>query len=326
MPESALRREGCVAAACYTRPSLDQGRTMQRIDFNNLQAFIVVAREGSFTRAAAKLGVTQSALSHSMRALEAKLDVRLLTRSTRGAATTEAGQKLFAALEAHYDGIEAGVAALGDARGRPAGTVRITADDHAASSVLWPRLAKVLANYPELKVEIDVNYGMIDIVAQRFDAGVRLGDQVAKDMIALRISPDLAMAVVGAPGYFKNKPAPDTPEALTGHDCINMRLPTYGGMYAWEFVQEGRSLQVQVDGQCIFNSTPRMIQAAVDGYGLAYVPDDMIADHVAAGRLQRVLADWCPTFPGYHLYYPSRRQASPAFVVAVEALRAGPLR
>jgi len=296
---------------------------MSRVDFNHLQAFILVARERSFTRAAAQLGVTQSALSHTIRGLEAKLGVRLLTRSTRGVAPTEAGERLYATLEPHFEGIAGGLAALGDLRDKPAGTIRITAHDHAASTVLWPRLSPLLPAYPDLRIEIDINYGMIDIVAERFDAGVRLGDQVAKDMIALRIAPDLKMAVVGSPSYLARRPAPLVPQDLTTHGCINMRLPTHGGLYAWEFERDGKGLQVQVAGQAIFNTTPQTLQAALDGHGLAYVPDDLAAGHVAAGRLQRVLEDWCPTFPGYHLYYPSRRQASPAFALVVEALRLG---
>ena len=294
---------------------------MSRIDFNHLQAFILVARERSFTRAAAQLGVTQSALSHTIRGLEAKLDVRLLTRTTRGVAPTEAGERLYAALEPHYEGIAGGLAVLGDLRGKPAGTIRITAHDHAASTILWPRLAPLLPANPDLKIEIDINYGLIDIVAERFDAGVRLGDQVARDMIALRISPDVRMAVVASPAYLAGRSAPRVPQDLTAHGCINMRLPTHGGMYAWEFARAGEELQVHVEGQAIFNTTPQALQGALDGAGLAYVPDDLVGAHVAAGRLQGLLEDWCPVFPGYHLYYPSRRQASPAFALVLDALR-----
>ncbi|MDB5822114.1 MAG: LysR family transcriptional regulator [Herminiimonas sp.] len=294
---------------------------MARVDFNNLQAFILVARERSFTRAAAQLGVSQSALSHTIRGLEARLGVRLLTRTTRGVSPTEAGERLFAALEGHYEGIEAGLSALNELREKPAGTIRITAHDHAASTVLWPRLSKLLSGYPEVKIEININYGLIDIVAERFDAGVRFGDQVAKDMIAVRISPDVRMVVVGSPAYLSSRPLPTTPQDLTTHNCVNLRLPTYGGLYAWEFAKDGRELQVHVEGQSIFNTTPQLLQAALDGYGLAYVPEDIVVTHVAAGTLQRVLDDWCPTFPGYHLYYPSRRQSSPAFALVVGALR-----
>jgi len=294
---------------------------MPRADFNHLQAFVLVARERSFTRAAARLGVTQSALSHTIRGLEAKLGVRLLARSTRGVAPTEAGERLYATLEPHYEGIEAGLALLGDLRGKPAGTIRITAHDHAAGTVLWPRLAPLLSAYPDLKIEIDINYGMIDIVAERFDAGVRLGDQVARDMVAVGIAPDLRMAVVGSPAYLAGRPLPRVPQDLTAHQCVNLRLSTHGGLYAWEFARNGAALQVQVDGQAVFNTTPQTLQAALDGHGLAYVPDDLAAAHVAAGRLRRVLEDWCPTFPGYHLYYPSRRQSSPAFSLVLDALR-----
>jgi DNA-binding transcriptional LysR family regulator len=215
----------------------------------------------------------------------------------------------------------AALAALNELRDKPAGTIRITAHDHAASTVLWPRLAPLLLRYPDVKVEIDIEYGMIDIVAERFDAGVRLGDQVAKDMVAVRISEDVRMAVVASPGYLAERPAPALPQDLTAHQCINMRLPTYGNVYAWEFEKDGQALQVQVGGQCTFNTTPQMLQAALDGYGFAYVPEDLALGHLAAGRLLRVLDDWCPTWPGYHLYYPSRRQSSPAFALIVDALR-----
>ena len=294
---------------------------MPRSDFDNLHAFILVARERSFTRAAAQLGVTQSALSHTIRGLEARLEVRLLTRSTRGVAPTEAGERLYKSLEPHYEGIAAGLSELNEARDKPAGTIRISTHDHAAATVLWPRLSPLLLRYPDIKLEIDIDYGMIDIVAERFDAGVRLGDQVAKDMIALRISPDLRMAVVAAPSYLAGRPAPALPRDLTGHTCINMRLPTYDNVYAWEFEKDGQSLQVQVGGQCTFNTTPQVLQAALDGHGFAYVPEDLVLAHVGAGRLRRVLEDWCPVFPGYHLYYPSRRLSSPAFALVVEALR-----
>lgn len=293
-------------------------------DFDNLHAFILVARERSFTRAAAQLGVTQSALSHTIRALEARLNVRLLTRTTRGVAPTEAGERLYKSLEPHYEGIAAGLSALNELRDKPAGTIRITSHDHAAGTVLWPRLAPLLSRYPDIKLEIDINYGMIDIVAERFDAGVRLGDQVAKDMVAVRISEDVRMAVVASPAYLAGRTVPVLPRDLTGHQCINMRLPTHGKVYAWEFEKDGQALSVQAGGQCTFNTTPQMLQAALDGYGFAYLPEDLVLGHVAAGRLARVLEDWCPTWPGYHLYYPSRRQASPAFRLVVDALRIPP--
>ena len=294
---------------------------MSRVDFNNLQAFIVVARERSFTRAAAQLGVSQSALSHTIRGLEAKLGVRLLTRTTRGVSPTEAGERLLLNAGPYYDGIEAELAALSEFREKPAGTIRITAHDHAVDTVLWPKLAKFLPDYPDIKVEISINYGLIDIVAERYDAGVRSSNQVAKDMIAVRIAPDLQMAVVGSPTYFSRRPAPRTPQDLTAHDCINLRLPTRGGLYAWEFERDGQELQVQVQGQLVFNTTPQMLRGALAGFGLAYVPEDLVQEHIAEGLLEQVLEDWCPTFPGYHLYYPSRRQSSPAFALVVDALR-----
>jgi DNA-binding transcriptional LysR family regulator len=294
---------------------------MSRVDFNNLQAFIVVARERSFTRAAAQLGVSQSALSHTIRGLEAKLGVRLLARTTRGVSPTEAGERLLLNAGPYYDGLEVELAALSEFREKPAGTIRITAHDHAVDTVLWPRLAKFLPDYPDIKVEISINYGLIDIVAERYDAGVRSSNQVAKDMIAVRIAPDLRMAVVGSPTYFSRRPAPRTPQDLTAHDCINLRLPTRGGVYAWEFERDGQELQVQVQGQLVFNTTPQMLRGALAGFGLAYVPEDLVQEHVAVGLLKPVLEDWCPAFPGYHLYYPSRRQSSPAFALLVDALR-----
>ena len=294
---------------------------MPRPDFNNLLTFIVIARERSFTRAAAQLGVSQSALSHTIRGLEERLGVRLLTRSTRGVSPTEAGERLLLKIAPHYEGIEAELAALGDLSGRPAGTIRISAGDHAASTILWPRLSPLLPDYPELKVEITISYGLIDIVAERYDAGVRLGDQVAKDMIAVRIAPDLRMAVVGSPAYFASRTRPEKPQDLMVHNCANLRLPTYGGLYAWEFAKDGQELQVHVQGQMIFNTTPQMLTAALEGYGLAYMPQDRVQQHVADGRLVQVLENWCPTFQGYHLYYPSRRQSSSAFGLVLDALR-----
>ncbi|WP_417067779.1 LysR family transcriptional regulator [Niveibacterium terrae] len=294
---------------------------MPRTDFNNLQTFIVVARERSFTRAAAQLGVSQSALSHCIRGLEEKLGIRLLTRTTRGVSPTEAGERLLASISPYYEGIETELTALSELRGKPAGTIRISSHDHAASTILWPKLAKLLPEYPELKLEININYGFIDIVAERYDAGVRQGDQIARDMIAVRIAPDMRMAVVGSPAYFSNHSKPRTPHELTEHNCANLRLPTYGGLYAWEFAKDGKELQVQVQGQMIFNTTPQMLTAAEEGFALAYVPEDLVERQIAEGRLIRVLEDWSPAFPGYHLYYPSRRQQSPAFALVVEALR-----
>ena len=294
---------------------------MRRENFNDLLAFLAVARERSFTRAAAKLGVSQSALSHTIRALEARLGLRLLTRTTRSVSPTEAGERLLVSVGPRFEGIEAELEALSELREKPAGTLRITAIDYAVDTILWPKLAKLLREYPDIKIEITVDYGLTDIVAHRYDAGVRSGEQVAKDMIAVRIGPDMRMAVVGAPSYFANRSPPKKPQELTDHNCINLRLPTYGGLYAWEFEKGNRELKVRVDGQLVFNGTTQMLNAALAGFGLAYVPEDLAQPHLAKGRLKRVLEDWCPTFPGYHLYYPSRRESSPAFVLLVDALR-----
>ena len=294
---------------------------MPRENLNDLVAFVAVAREGSFTKAAAQLGVSQSALSHTIRALETRLGVRLLTRTTRSVSPTEAGDRLLATVAPRLDEIEAEVAALSDMRDKPAGNIRISAAGHAATNVVWPKLEKFLPDFPDIKVELIVNYGLIDIVAERFDAGVRLGDQVAKDMIAVRIAPDLRMAVVGAPSYFAKHSPPTTPQDLAPHTCICMRLQTYGGLYAWEFEKKGHEVNVRVEGQLVFNTSAQIVTAALAGFGLAYVPEDMVEDHIAAGRLLRVLTDWCPYFPGYHLYFASRRQSSPAFALLVDALR-----
>jgi DNA-binding transcriptional LysR family regulator len=292
-------------------------------NLNDLQAFLAVARERSFTRAAAQLGVSQSALSQTLRNLEARLGLRLLTRTTRSVATTEAGERLLHAVGPALDEIDAGLAALNELREKPAGTIRITAHDHAVRSVLWPALLKLLPEHPDINVEIVIDYGLTDIVAERYDAGIRSGEMVAKDMIAVRIGPDMRMAVVGAPSYFATRPAPRTPQNLTGHRCINLRLPTLGGMYAWEFEKDGREVRVRVEGQLVFNGTAPMLDAALAGFGLAYLPEDTAQPHIEVGQLVRVLEDWCPFYPGYHLYYPSRRQPTPAFVLLVEALRRG---
>jgi len=294
---------------------------MPRENVNDLIAFLAVAKERSFTRAAAQLGVSQSALSHTVRGLEERLGLRLLTRTTRSVSPTEAGERLLQTIGPRFEEIETELAALSELRDKPAGTVRITAGEHAADTVLWPALAKVLPDYPDIKVEIIVDYGLTDIVAERYDAGVRLGEQVAKDMIAVRIGPDMRMAVVGAPAYFAKRKPPKTPQDLTAHDCINLRLPTYGGLYAWEFEKNGRELKVRVEGQFVFNTSALRLNAVLAGFGLAYLPEDQVLAHLGDGRLVRVLADWCPPFSGCHLYYPSRRQHSPAFAVLVEALR-----
>jgi DNA-binding transcriptional LysR family regulator len=294
---------------------------MQREDFYDLMSFLAVARERSFTRAAAQLGVSQSTLSHTIRGLEERLKVRLLTRTTRSVAPTEAGERLLATLAPHFDGIQEELAQLSDFRDKPAGTIRITATDYATHTLLWPRLARVLPEYPDIKVELTVDYGLTDIVAQRYDIGIRLGNQVARDMIAVRIGPDVRMAVVGAPAYLAQRGMPSTPQELGSHNCINLRLPTHGGVYAWELRQDGRELQVRVDGQLTFNSSYQMLDAALDGMGLAYLPEDLAQPHLEAGRLQRVLQDCWPTFPGHYLYYPHRRQSSRALAVVVDALR-----
>jgi len=294
---------------------------MSRANVNDLLAFLAVARERSFTRAAAKLGVSQSALSHTIRGLEARLGLRLLTRTTRSVAPTEAGERLLRTVGPRLDEIDAELAALSALREKPAGTIRITTGEHPAHTILWPALAKLLPDYPDIAVEVVIDLGLTDIVAERYDAGIRTGEQVAKDMIAVRIGPDMRMAVVGAPAYLARRPAPRTPEELTDHACINLRLPTHGGLYAWEFEQAGRAVKVRVDGPLVFNNIALRLHAALAGFGLAYLPEDEAAPYLADGRLLRVLDDWCPPFAGYHLYYPSRRQPTPAFALLVEALR-----
>lgn len=294
---------------------------MQRGNLDDLLAFLAVGRERSFTKAAAKLGVSQSALSHTIRVLEARLGVRLLARTTRSVSPTEAGERLLMSLGPRFEEIDAELAALSALRERPAGTIRITATDYATDAVLWPKLASFLRRYPDIKVEINVEYGLTDIVAERFDAGVRTGEHLAKDMIAVRIGPDERMAVVGAPSYFSGRSQPKKPQDLIGHNCINLRLSTHGGLYAWEFEKDGRELKVRVEGQLVFNGSFQMLNAALGGFGLAYVPEDLARPHLARGRLKRALEDWLPPYTGYHLYYPSRRQQSPAFALLVDALR-----
>ncbi|MBY3533782.1 LysR family transcriptional regulator [Rhizobium laguerreae] len=294
---------------------------MPRPVVNDLIAFLAVARAQSFTKAAGKLCVSQSALSHTIRGLEERLGLRLLTRTTRSVSPTEAGERLLVSIGPRLDEIESELAALSAFREKPAGTVRINAGEHAADAVLWPALEQLLPHYPDVNVEIIVDYGLTDIVAERYDAGVRLGEQVAKDMIAVRIGPDMRMAVVGAPTYFDSKPTPLTPQDLTDHSCINLRLPTYGSVYAWEFEKNGHELRVRVEGQLVFNNIALRLNAVLAGMGLAYMPEDLVEAHLANGRLVRVLEDWCPPFSGYHLYYPSRRHTSPAFALVVDALR-----
>jgi DNA-binding transcriptional LysR family regulator len=294
---------------------------MPRTDRNDLEAFLAVARERSFTRAAAKLGVSQSALSQTMRGLEARLGLRLLTRTTRSVAPTEAGERLLRTLGPAFDGIDTTLAELSEFREKPSGTIRITTGEHPAETILMPALERLLPEYPEIKVEVDVDHTLTDLVAGRYDAGIRFGEQVAKDMIAVRIGPDTRMAVVGSPAYFARRPRPKVPQDLTGHACINIRLPTHGSLYAWELQKGKHELRVHVEGPLVFNHAPLLLRSAVAGLGLACVFEDQIREHVADGRLIRVLADWCPPFPGYHLYYPSRRQLTPAFGLLVEALR-----
>jgi DNA-binding transcriptional LysR family regulator len=290
-------------------------------NFNDLQAFLLVARSRSFTKAAAQLGVSPSALSHSMRGLEARLGIRLLTRTTRSVSPTEAGERLLRNVGPRFEEVEQELAALNELRQKPAGTIRITAGDHATVTILWPRLSKVLAKYPDIKVEINLEGGLVDLVAQRFDAGVRLGEQVSKDMVSVRIGPDLRFAVVGTKGYFAKRGIPKTPQDLVGHSCINLRLPTHGGLWAWEFERNRREMKVRVDGQVILNNIFQIRDAALDGLGLAYIPEDLARPYISKGQLVWVLDEWSPPWSGYHLYYPSRRQSSPAFAAMIEALR-----
>lgn len=294
---------------------------MQRDNVNDLLAFLAVARERSFTRAAAKAGVSQSALSHTIRKLEARLGVRLLTRTTRAVVPTEAGERLLDRIGPHFNQIEVEIDALNELREKPAGTIRITASDYSISSVLWPKLQKFLPKYPDIKVELLLDNGLADIVTERYDAGVRMGDQLAKDMISARIGPDFRFAVVGAKSYFAEHPDPAKPQDLMRHICINYRFPTSGALYVWEFEENGREIKIRVDGQLVFNNIFHVLDAALAGLGLAYVPEEIALPHIAKGRLKRVLEGWSPYWDGYYLYYPSRRQSSPAFVALVEALR-----
>jgi DNA-binding transcriptional LysR family regulator len=296
-------------------------RGVARQNYNDLLAFVSVARERSFTRAASLLGVSQSALSHTIRGLEARLGLRLLTRTTRSVAPTEAGERLLASIGGRFDEIDAQLEALTALRDKPAGTVRITTGEHALESILWPKLSRFLPAYPDVTVEFDICYQLKDIVAERLDAGVRMGEQVAQDMIAVRIGPPLRMAAVASPSYFAGRTRPRTPQELAGHACINLRLPTHGGLYAWEFERGRRAVNVRVDGPLVFNSITPILDAALAGFGLAYLPEDMVVRPLQEGRLVRVLEEWCPPFPGYHLYYPSRRHMSPAFALVVDALR-----
>lgn len=297
---------------------------MRREDLADLPAFLMVAEERSFTRAAAKLGISQSSLSGSIQRLEARLGVRLLTRTTRSVSLTDAGARLLTNLTPAFEQIESELTGVREFRDKPSGNIRITTSEHAAETVLWPVLRRVLGDYPDITVEVSSDMGLRDIVADRFDAGIRLGEQIAKDMIAVQIGPDVRMAVVASPEYVERRGRPMKPQDLTAHDCINLRFPTLGGLYAWEFEKDGRELNVRVEGRLTFNGSQPILRAALAGFGLAFVLEDYVHDHLAQGRLVRVLDDWCPPFPGYHLYYPSRRQHSPAFALLVEALRYRP--
>ena len=291
--------------------------------FDDLAAFAAVVRVGSFTRAAAQMGVTQSALSQTVRSLERRLDLKLLNRTTRSVSPTEAGERLYRTVGPRFADIEAELAVLGELRGKPVGTIRITATEHAVRTLIWPRLLPWLPKYPDIKVEISGDNRFIDIVAERFDIGVRLGGDVAKDMIAVRMAPDMRLVAVGSPGYFRRHPRPRVPQDLTGHDCIGLRLPSHGGLLPWEFKRRGKSLNAHVSGRLVFNSSEMVVAAALGGHGLAWVPDDVVGEHIAKGRLVSVLDDWSQTFPGYHAYYATR-SASPALGLVVEALRQVP--
>ena len=289
--------------------------------YDQLVIFAVVAQERSFTRAAARLGLSQPALSRAMRQLEERLGVRLLARTTRSVAPTQAGEHLLQVIAPRFDEINSELALLSKFRDRPAGKLRITAGEHAAIAVLQPVLARLLPDHPDLSIEIIVDYGLTDIVAEGFDAGVRLGEQVAKDMIAMRIGPDMRMAVIGSPAYFSHYPKPVIPADLMAHNCITLRMPTHGGLFMWEFEKNGQALNVRIEGQLVFNNIAMRLESVLQGLGLAYMPEDVVRPYIEQGRLIRVLEDWCEPYSGYHLYYPSRRQSSPAFTLLREALR-----
>ncbi|HMR34396.1 MAG TPA: LysR family transcriptional regulator [Geminicoccaceae bacterium] len=296
---------------------------MAREDFNNLLWFLAVAEERSFTKAAARIGVAQSTLSHTIKRLEAQMGIRLLTRTTRNVAPTEAGERLRQSLAPRLAETEAEIAALMEFRDKPAGNIRITLSDHALNSVVWPKLRPVLRAYRDIRLELSIDNGLRNIVEDGFDAGIRLGESVQKDMIAVRIGPDWRQVAVASPSYFAAHPVPKHPQDLVGHNCINMRQATAGGLYAWEFERGGQELRVRVNGQLTFNTSYAMIDAALSGYGVAYLPEDLVDRHIASGDLVLVLDDWSPHFAGYYIYYPSRRQNLPAFKVIVDALRCG---
>ncbi|EJT05886.1 LysR family transcriptional regulator [Rhizobium sp. CCGE 510] len=297
---------------------------MERQNVNDLMVFLMVARERSFTKAAAKFGVSQSALSHTIRQLEERLGVRLLTRTTRSVSPTEAGERMLASIGPLFDEIGMAIDGLNTLREKPAGTIRLTAGDYQIQHYIWPKIRSFLHQYPDIRLELDVNYGLQDIVSDRYDAGVRFGEQIAKDMISVRIGPDVRFAVVASEAYFASRDIPAHPKELTQHRCINLRLPTYGGLYAWEFEENGREIKVRVDGQLVFNTIYNVLEAALDGFGFAYVPEDIAKPYLHAGRLHRFLENYSPYWEGFHLYYPSRRQSSPAFSLLVSALRHSP--
>lgn len=294
---------------------------VRRGNFNDLFYFVTVAREGSFTRAAALLGVTQSALSQAISGLEARLKVRLLTRTTRSVSLTGAGEQLLCSIGDRFDEIDAELDKVVEMNDRPAGIVRITCGDHVLRTILLPRLTPLLQKYPDIKMEFDVNYGFRNIVADRFDAGVRLGDTIDKDMIAVPIGPRLRMAVVASPAYFAIHPEPRNPRDLLKHTCINMRMQSGGGFYVWDFYRHGCRVNVRVDGQLVFNTSPNIVDAALAGHGIAWLPEKEFAPYLDDGRLIRVMEEWCVPFAGYYLYYPSRRQPSLVFSLVVDALR-----
>jgi DNA-binding transcriptional LysR family regulator len=294
---------------------------MLRENVTDLLFFLAVARERNFTRAAAQLGVSQSALSHTVRQLEERMKVRLLTRPTRSVTPTPAGERLLQTLSPRFQEIEEELLAVADMHEKPSGTIRLTGSDYAIDTVIWPKLARVLKDYPEIKIELVTDYGLTDIVSEKYDAGVRLGETVASGMIAVRIGPDEAYAAVAAPEYFEGRDIPLLPKDLAGHQCINLRLPTYGANYVWEFEKDGREVKVRVEGQAIFNGIQQILACALSGYGIAYMPEGLAKPHLKSGKLVQVLSDWSPPWTGFHLYYPSRRQPSAAFAVVLDALR-----
>ncbi|MDE7540542.1 LysR family transcriptional regulator [Gluconobacter sphaericus] len=294
---------------------------MLREELGSLAMFMAVADEGSFTKAAGKLGISQSALSHSLRRLEARLGLRLLTRTTRSVALTLAGERLIETLRPALDDIDQKLAALTELRDHPAGNVRITTSSHAAYTLLWPAIDRVTAEHPDINVEINIEGGLVDIVAERYDAGIRLGERLEQDMIAVPISPRLRMAAVASPSYLSGKTIPETPYDLAQHNCINLRLPTSGGLYAWEFERDGKEIRVKTQGQLVLNDINLIVEAALTGHGIAFMLEDHVKDHLSAGTLVQILEEWCEPFDGYFLYYPSKRQPSPAFNLVLNALR-----